>query len=82
MEDTFQIPVTFNGNEHSFDAIIIPSGYIQKIEVDVYGEKVIYEPDEEGNYRAIASSEIIYKDAKTSIALLKEIADVIQSARS
>lgn len=82
MKEDFQIPITLNGQELSFSACLVPSGYITKIVVNIYGEKIMYEPDEEGQYRALINNDAFNNDAKINIELLKEIANTIQSVRN
>jgi len=82
MDDSFEIPVNLNGSEHSFSARLVPSGYVHKILVDVYGEQIYFEPDEEGAYRAVTDIATLDKSTNVSVELLKEIAFTIQSARS
>ena len=82
MEDEFQIPVIINGKELSFSASIIASGYITKIAVKIYGETVFYEPDEEGQYRALISNESLNNEPQINVELLKEIAKTIESVRT
>jgi hypothetical protein len=53
MEDTFDIPVTYKGKELLFKSQLLILGYTHKISVDVNGTEVLYEPDEERNYRAV-----------------------------
>jgi len=57
MGDHFQIPVTYNGEDLLFDASLKEYGYVHKIEVDVNGQTIIYEQDEEGLYRAVVPYE-------------------------
>lgn len=80
MDDTFEIPITYKGEDLSFTAKLIALGYVHKIQVDVYGVHVIFEADEEGSYRAIVDTTII-KDQHVDIGLLREIASTIQSVR-
>ncbi|WP_207492312.1 hypothetical protein [Aridibaculum aurantiacum] len=56
MDDTIEIPITCKGKEYSFAAKLIKYGYIHRIEVDIDGVQVLFEPDEERNYRAIIGS--------------------------
>ena len=82
MDDSFEIPVTFKGEDLSFPAKVVPSGYVYKILVEIYGEPVYFEPDEEGEYRALTDPSLLTKDSSISTDLLKEISLVIQSVRS
>ena len=79
MEEEFQIPVTINGEELAFSARLVPSGYLTKIAVDIYGGEVFYEPDEEGQYRALVGYESDMNILKINAELLKEIAKTLQS---
>lgn len=81
MDSEFQIPITLNGKDLSFGANIVPSGYITKIEVNIYGENIMYEPDEEGTYRALVSPDTVTNHSKINIEILEEIAKTIQSVR-
>jgi hypothetical protein len=79
MDESFEIPVHYKGQELHFTSRLLISGYSHKFEVDVYGSRVIFEPDEERNYRAIAEAEAAKKDQKTDLYLLEAIARAIES---
>ena len=81
MNDAFEIPVTFNAVDISFMAELVPSGYITRIAVDVYGQQMIFEPDEEGQYRVVIESALLTKYSNVNISLLKEIANVLNSVK-
>lgn len=53
MEEDFSIEVSYNGKVLAFPARLSAAGYIHKFLVVINGIEVIYEPDEERNYRAI-----------------------------
>ena len=53
MDNTFELPVTYKGEELLLPASLITYGYSYKIEIDIFGELVYFEPDEEKNFRAI-----------------------------
>lgn len=77
MNDTFQLPVQYNGKELEFTAQLLQFGYTHKIQVDVYGIPVMFEPDEERNYRAYIDS--LTKDAdKVDKTLLQVIVEAIE----
>ncbi len=58
-------------------------GYTHKFKVLVNGEEVLFEPDEEGNYRAVLSTLPEEKKARNiDTALLQVIADTIKSSLS
>jgi hypothetical protein len=52
MSDEFELPVTYNGKELLFPAVLLPMGYTHKIKVTVDKTELLFEPDEEKNYRA------------------------------
>lgn len=78
MSERFSIPVMYKDNELSFEAVLQKSGYIIRIAVIVDGVTVIFEPDEEKNYRAFI--EAPNESLKIDIELLKAIADVLKEA--
>lgn len=51
--DEFDIAVDFHDNQLTFPAKLLVMGYTYKIEVEVNETKVLFEPDEERNYRAL-----------------------------
>ena len=53
-------------------------GFTHKFKVDVNGQIIIFEPDEERNYRAVIDYTNIDKNKNIDVALLKEIAEVIE----
>lgn len=55
------------------------TGYTHKIQVDVNGRIIMFEPDEERNYRAMVDAAQLKKAAKVDVALLQAIAHVIES---
>jgi hypothetical protein len=54
MMDIFELPVDYNGKELVFPAELLPMGFTHKIKVTVEGVDILFEPDEERNYRAMA----------------------------
>ncbi|KAA8485060.1 hypothetical protein BDE36_2229 [Arcticibacter tournemirensis] len=57
MDDLLVLPVEYRGESLKFETRIFSYGYTYRVEVDIGGFKVIFEPDEERNYRAISSAE-------------------------
>ena len=53
MKDEFTLSVNYKGQEHYFNARLIVQGYAQKFQIKVNETEVYFEPDEEGNYRAV-----------------------------
>lgn len=67
----------FNGEELLFPAELQQTGYTHRFCVNVYGQEVYFEPDEERNYRALIDPESV--SGKISVDLLKAIAGTIES---
>ncbi|MDQ3279155.1 MAG: hypothetical protein M3Q06_12575 [Bacteroidota bacterium] len=76
MDETFALPVTYRGEELLFPARLEQVGYTHRFVVDVKGAEVIFEPDEERNYRAIMEEEGFSKEV--TVELLKAIASAIE----
>lgn len=76
MEDTFELPVNYKGQEVLFPATLQQLGYVHRFAVDVYGQEVFFERDEEQNYRALVDPDAI--NQQVSIELLKAIAGAIE----
>jgi hypothetical protein len=79
MEDEFDLPVTVNNIEHSFPARLLNYGYSCKLEVDIDGTKVIFEPDEEQNWRVLITNEDLAANKKITRDLLEAIASSIET---
>jgi hypothetical protein len=78
MNETFEIPLTYKGKEVTFPSKLIIYGYSYKIQGDVYGTEVLYEPDEERNYRATVNPDEL-ESKKIDVELLKAIADTLEA---
>lgn len=76
MED-FTIPVNYKGKEYQFPAKMLNYGYVVKLQVTIEGTELIFEPDEERNWRALISFEEVQANKKLDTELLKAIAEVI-----
>ncbi len=79
MNEAFEIPVTYQGQGLSFPARLLVLGYIHKFQVDVKGQEVLFEPDEERNYRAVVDPEKQQTDSSNDVELLKTIAKAIEA---
>jgi len=82
MENTdndLEIPVTYKGQELSFPGKLLLTGYTHKIQVEVDDQLIMFEPDEERNYRAILDAAQLQKNTRLDVALLRAIATVIES---
>ncbi len=78
-DEYFAIPVTYKGEERDFTSRLLMSGYTHKLEVEVDGYLISFEPDEDQNYRAILDETQLNKHAQIDIGLLQAIAQVIES---
>ena len=79
MEDTFDIPVTNKGKELLFKSRLLILRYTHKISVDVNGTEVLFEPDEERNYKAVIDPEKMERMKMIDKELLKAVAVAIES---
>ena len=81
MDEPFSIMVIYQGHEYSFEARLATIGYTYKFYVMINGMEVIYEPDEERNYRAILNDigQGAIKDS--DIELIKAVGDKIELIR-
>ena len=66
MDEPFLIPVNYKGIEWEFEATLQIFGYTHRFNVLVEGTEVIFERDEEGQYRAILSQEALAAQGKGS----------------
>jgi hypothetical protein len=79
MDESFEIPVVYQGQELSFPASLRMKGYVQQFLVDVGGIEVVFECDEEENYRALLEEAQLEKNQKLDVRLLEAIAQVLES---
>jgi hypothetical protein len=77
MYESFELPVTYNGQDMLFPARLLQHGYIHRFQVEIYGEMVLFERDDEGMYRALMSPEDAQK-TKISKELIRVISEVIE----
>ena len=78
MDEQFELPVFFNNAELSFPTRLLNYGYSYKLEVDMDGTKLLFEPDEERNWRALIAYEELDANKKLSVDLLKAVASSIE----
>jgi hypothetical protein len=77
MSIPLEIPVTYKNQQLLFKGHVVRFGYVQHIIVDVYGNKITIERDEEGNYRALTEPEGVQGNA-VDVELLREVLGVLQ----
>ncbi|MDQ2863624.1 MAG: hypothetical protein M3R50_08270 [Bacteroidota bacterium] len=75
--DEFELPVIYKGKEILFNSSLQVTGYTHRFIVDIFGQSVIFEPDEERNYRAIVSTEDLNNNKNIDQELLKMISEKI-----
>jgi hypothetical protein len=79
MDEDFDLPVKFKGNELQFKSRLLAYGYVHRFSVMVNGKEVIFEPDEERAYRALVAPEEVDKMKGSEIELLQAIAKALET---
>jgi hypothetical protein len=74
-EELFELPVEFGGSEVMLPARWVQMGYTYKIFVQVNDAEVVFEPDEERNFRAIIEKDM---DRNLSPELIKAIGQSLE----
>ena len=77
MEDEFILPVSFEGNKLELPARLRQFGYTVKIEVEIAGLIVTFEPDEERNWRAVLGFEDVGAGKNVKRELIEAVAGTI-----
>jgi hypothetical protein len=80
--EEFDLPVDYKGQELTFRTSLLTSGYTHKFQIDVNGQDIFFEPDEERNYRAVIPYEEIGNKKNVDPELLKIIANTLQQLMS
>ena len=81
-EEQLSLPVTYKGKELSFPLKIVPQGYVYRFVVKIDDMEVIYEKNDEGEYRAIISKPDEHQGKLPERELLEAISEVIVSLTS
>jgi len=79
MPESFLLSVQYKNEEKQFESELRVFGYTHKIAVNVNGIEIIFEPDEERNYRAVLTEPEINKK-KIDIELLRLITEELESS--
>ncbi|MCW3093343.1 MAG: hypothetical protein JWP81_4412 [Ferruginibacter sp.] len=79
MDDLFEIPVWYKGEELFFTARLVMMGYVHKFRVEVDDQELFFEQDDNGEYRVIADYENMEQAKKIDVELLKAIASAIET---
>ena len=78
MEEQFELPVKYKGRQYLFKAALLVFGFTHKFQVDITGQTVIFEPDEERNYRAIVNYSDANNRKEIDVELLRKITEAIE----
>lgn len=54
MEHYFELPVTYHGEERNFKGRLVTFGYVYKLYIIVDGRELVFEKDDEQQYRVLA----------------------------
>ncbi len=73
--DNFELALNFKGKDMLFPVKLLHYGTSYKLEVEIEDTKVLFEPDEERNWRAVIS----YEDVQANKTLDKELLELIAS---
>jgi hypothetical protein len=79
MTQDFDLPVSYRGKELLFPAALQASRFSHQFLVDVYGLEILFEPDEERNYRAMLDPELLDKNRKIDAELLQAITEATKA---
>lgn len=77
--DEFELALTYNGKELTFPVQLLNYGTSYKLQVEIEGTKVFFEPDEERNWRAVLSYEDVQGNKKLNVELLQAITGAIDA---
>jgi len=80
MEDSFEIPVTYQGKDYCFQATVARFGYVHRISIEVEGRQIFFEQDDNMQYRGILIEDDI-KKPRPDPQLIQAIIEVIESVR-
>jgi hypothetical protein len=78
MDNSFELPLNYKGKELVFEGQLHQYGYTHKIEININGVSVMYERDDERNWRAIVEPGEIERNKFINTELLQAIANAIE----
>ncbi|HEY0057936.1 MAG TPA: hypothetical protein VGB56_02315 [Flavisolibacter sp.] len=78
MDDDFDLPVLYNGAEVLLKTRLLQSGYVHRFEVEVNEQHILFEPDEERNYRALVAPHLADKLKRSDVDLIKAVAEALE----
>ena len=77
MAESFTLVVNYKGKEYQLNSELRVFGYTHKIAINIEGEEILYEPDEERNYRAVIPEG---SKIEIDIGLIQAIAKELEAA--
>ena len=77
MAESFILVVNYKGKEYQLDSELRVFGYTHKIAVNLEGGEILFEPDEERNYRAVIPEG---SKIEIDIGLIQAIAKELEAA--
>ena len=75
--DDLVLPLTYNGVDLELPLKMYRYGYVHRFEIEIENIPIIFEPDEEGSFRALISPEQMVKNRNLSIGLLGAIVEAL-----
>lgn len=78
MDESIELPVLVKGEIIYYTAKVLAFGYVYKLSVDINGVEVLFERDEQGNFRAVLAR--IDNEVKIDAEIITGIMDVLNSA--
>ena len=78
MSEPIEIPVKYKGEEQLIQAELLQRGYIHGFQVMINDVPVLFEPDEERNYRVMID-ETKYDKSKVDLGMVKAIVETLES---
>jgi hypothetical protein len=78
MSESFILELSFQNKTYELEAGFQRYGYTYQIAVIIDGLTVLFEPDEEGSYRALVNPEQIEESKILSIGLLQVITQKLE----
>jgi hypothetical protein len=73
MEDNFILPITYKGKEYELNSRFVRLGYIYQFHIAVEERTLIFERDEEGEFRVIGDG----KEGKLDMGLVGVIVETL-----
>ena len=79
MVESVTLVVNYKGKEYQLESELRVFGYTHKIAINLEGAEILFEPDEERNYRAVIPN---YEGSKTKIdiGLIQAITKELEAA--